>query len=204
MISRDVVPRTIESTRGGIKGKGKKKRKRCPVALTVDNQYVFACEFERHGVQLPSHVFLSANSQKHEKRVIGKNCADTYRISCSGMIKVRPMYRFFTNPSRYGRPRACARFNAATREVSGTGMTTSTVMFFSVSTRWTSFASALPIAIRLRYTLIPSRTESGRARYTYSNMSGAKVAAGTTWRRDTPERVSITASPGWRFLSLSV
>ena len=139
--------------------------------------------------------FSFCDSQNHEERVIGKNCPDTYRISCSGMIKVRPMYRFFTNPSRYGRPRACARFNAATREVSGTGMTTSTVMFFSVSTRWTSFASALPIAIRLRYTLIPSRTESGRARYTYSNMSGAKVAAGTTWRLDTPERVSITASP---------
>lgn len=42
---------------------------------------------------------------------------------------------------------------------------------------------------------MPSKTESGRAKYTYSNMSGAKVAGLETCRLDTPERVIMMASP---------
>ena len=86
------------------------------------------------------------------------------RICCPGMMNVRPTYRFLMKPSRYGSPSFCARFSAATRDVSGTGMTTSTASPCALSTRCTSSASASPIAIRLRYTLIPSSTESGRAK----------------------------------------
>lgn len=57
MISRDVVPRTIESAGGGKSASGPDRESR--VRLTVDDQHVLACEFERHGVQLPSHAFLS-------------------------------------------------------------------------------------------------------------------------------------------------
>ena len=66
MISRDVVPRTIESTEGDRVESAFGDLSVYYVtrgSLTVDNQHVFACEFERHGVQLPSHVFLSAFSK---------------------------------------------------------------------------------------------------------------------------------------------
>jgi len=50
---------------------------------------------------------------------------DFLRRPCAGMMKVRPTYRFFMKPSRYGMSSACAHSRAAVRAVSGTGMTTS-------------------------------------------------------------------------------
>jgi len=121
------------------------------------------------------------------------------RTACPGMMNVRPTYRFFTKPSRNGTPRFCASCSAATRLVSGTGITTSTASPRSSSSFFTCFASRSPIAMRLRYTLTPSITLSGRAKYTYSKMSGVNVSGAgfvTSTRRDTARGVTMIASPG--------
>lgn len=76
-----------------------------------------------------------------------------------------------------------------------TGMTTSTWMSSSSMMVRTSSANNSPMAIRLRYTLTPSKTESGRAKYTYSKMSGAKGEPGARRRRLNEFRVTMTASP---------
>lgn len=72
----------------------------------------------------------------------------------------------------------------------------------SFRTCCTFAASASPIDILLLYTLIPSMTESGRAKYTYSKISGANVSAGTSCLRETLDRVMITASPTKAFYQL--
>jgi hypothetical protein len=80
------------------------------------------------------------------------------------MINVRPTYRFLTKPSRYGIPRCWAHWSAATRDVSGTGITTSTFNPALASSFYAVSASRSPIAMRERYTLMPSMVESGRAK----------------------------------------
>lgn len=53
------------------------------------------------------------DSKKRKQKAI-------YLICCPGIMNVRPTYRFLIKPSRYGSFSFCARFSAATREVSGT------------------------------------------------------------------------------------
>ena len=69
-------------------------------------------------------------------------------------MKVRPTYRFLTNPSPYGMPDSCEYPAAAAVAESGTPMT------MSASTGC-SLASSLPISIRLAYMSLPSMTLSG-------------------------------------------
>ena len=63
------------------------------------------------------------------------------------------------DPSRYGRPRICARIDAATREVSSAGITTSTGLLFrehALHLMHERIANRHPTAVHND----PSRTES--------------------------------------------
>ena len=103
----------------------------------------------------------------------------------------------------------CARFNAATRDVSEI-YANSIYDLIQITFAGRNdihrevilskdllhvLCKRITHTIRLQYTLTPSRTESGLAKYTNSKISGAKRAGGTTCRRETPLRVIITASP---------
>ena len=80
-----------------------------------------------------------------------------WRIAWHGWMKVRPLYRLRTRPSRYGIPDASAKPAAAGAPVSGTGITRS-------ASTGCSFASCIPIWRRASYRLRPSMYESGRAK----------------------------------------
>jgi hypothetical protein len=71
---------------------------------------------------------------------------DTSRVAALQLaqnlgVPYREGFVFLTKPSRYGTPRFCASWRAATRDVSGTGMTTSTLCRGRNSAARTSAAS---------------------------------------------------------------
>ena len=74
-------------------------------------------------------------------------------------------------PSRYFTPSTLAISSAASREVSGIGITTS--MSWSGRRRRIFSPSFTPMRMRALCTEMSSIIESGRAKYTYSKMHGA-------------------------------
>ena len=98
-------------------------------------------------------------------------------------------------PSRYFTPSTFAISSAASREVSGIGITTS--MSWSGRSRRIFSPSFWPMRMRALCTETSSIIESGRAKYTYSKMHGVLGAGSATTRACSwPSAVITTASPG--------
>ena len=85
---------------------------------------------------------------------------ESSRVRWSGMMNVRPTYRFFTSPSRYGRSSSPAISIALGLDPSGTGSTTS----ISHSRFLMRRASLRPSSSWNSYTEMELSVESGRAR----------------------------------------
>mmetsp|Transcript_18716 Transcript_18716/g.36681 ORF Transcript_18716/g.36681 Transcript_18716/m.36681 type:complete len:210 (-) Transcript_18716:1109-1738(-) len=113
------------------------------------------------------------------------------RCDCSGMMKVRPIYLFLMNPSRYGLPSFCASASAEVRLVSGMGITTS--ISSTSCSRLIFSASFSPMRSRDSYTDTPFMMVSGLAKYTYSKRHGTTVLPSPTSCLD----MSPRSSRGW-------
>ena len=145
-----------------------------------------------------SSTFLPLNSSS---MALSFCRTDFLRSLCPGIINVRPIYLFLTNPSRYFRPRRLASSTADVRLVSGIGITTS--MSLSGRSRFNLSASFSPMRRRALYTEIPSIKESGRAKYTCSKIQGVcSPCSVQTFVCRLPSTSMNTASPGATSLSI--
>ena len=114
-----------------------------------------------------SNTTLSLNSKS-----IGLSfcLTDFSRFSWKGIMKVLPIYLFFTKPSRYFTPSVIANCNAEVVLLSGIGITTS--MSWSGLSFMIFLAKNSPILKRDLWTDILSIFASGLAKYTYSKIHG--------------------------------
>ena len=145
--------------------------------LTINQQDRLASEFQSHRIQLATYIFLPVETEQLITYSTRHGCWVPHLLSwhdeSSANISV------LDEPFAVGKRQSLSEVQSSHSRSIGnlwrietrtiglnqlTGITTSTSIFFSANTRRTSSAKRSPIAIRLRYTEIPSKTESGRAK----------------------------------------